>query len=270
MKCHVLSCSGCGMSCFACAGFICCSRFGHGAVHSLRPLEGRMTAAGLLLPRLRGRPGGGRFRASGSGGRSPGRGPSRGEVRRAERPAPGPSRPAGGECAPDRPFNLDGARSTIRRRLRLRLRLLLRTRSFRPARSRSCHTGSGQGRGGRREPFGRHRRQFGAGVGCRHRSSLLRRGEGPFSARILRARPRLPGRAFAPARFARLIARARRRAYPSRRFLTGFQKAAPLGRATPEKRLRIPLLRGPSYHTPPDVKPKTRTKAILPYFIHIS
>ena len=92
MKCHVLSCSGCGMSCFACAGFICCSRFGHGAVHSLRPLEGRMTAAGLLLPRLRGRPGGGplsrqRKRRAKPRQRSVARrGPSRGEAR--PRPLP--------------------------------------------------------------------------------------------------------------------------------------------------------------------------------------
>ncbi len=83
----------------------------------------------------------------------------------------------------------------------------------------------------------------------------------PVSARILRGRPRLPGRVSAPARFARLIARARQRAHSSRRLLTCFQKPAPLGRATPGKRLRSPLPWGPSYHNPPDVKLKTRTKS---------
>ena len=67
--------------------------------------------------------------------------------------------------------------------------------------------------------------------GGRLRSSSLfpRRGAGPFTARILLGR----GRVSAPARFARLIARARQRAHVSRWLLTGFQKSAPLGRATP-------------------------------------
>ena len=37
-------------------------------------------------------------------------------------------------------------------------------------------------------PFCQHRRQSGAGVGCRHRSSFCRPGAGPCSARILRGR----------------------------------------------------------------------------------
>jgi len=61
---------------------------------------------------------------------------------------------------------------------------------------------------------------------------------GPCFARIARGR----GRPLAPARFAHLIARARRRTHLSRAFLRGFSKMTPLGRTTPEKRLPIPLL----------------------------
>ena len=61
---------------------------------------------------------------------------------------------------------------------------------------------------------------------------------GPCFARIAGGR----GRPLAPARFAHLIARARRRTHLSRAFLRGFSKMTPLGRTTPEKRLPIPLL----------------------------
>ncbi len=61
---------------------------------------------------------------------------------------------------------------------------------------------------------------------------------GPCFARTARGR----GRPLAPARFAHLIARARRRTHLSRAFLRGFSRMAPPGRATPKKRLRIPLL----------------------------
>ena len=101
---------------------------------------------------------------------------------------------------------------------------------------------------------GQHRRRL--GVGCGHRLSFLRRGAGPFSARILRGRRRVS----APARFARLIARARQRAHLSRRLLTGFQKWRRPAAQRRGKRLRSPLPWGPSYHNPPDVKPILRTK----------
>ena len=113
---------------------------------------------------------------------------------------------------------------------------------------------------------GQHRRRL--GVDCGHRLSFLRRGAGPFSARILRGR----GRVLAPARFARLIARARRRTHLSRRLLTGFRKLAPLGRAA-RQRSAAPdaaLLWGPSYHNPPDVKPISETNLQISEIIHVS
>ena len=113
-------------------------------------------------------------------------------------------------------------------------------------------TGFGKG-----EPFGQHRGQCGAGVGCRHRSSFSDGERVPVSRVSCAGACARAGARIAAARFARLIVRARQKAHPSRRLLTGFQKVAPPGRATPGTRLRMPLPWGPSYHNPPDVKPKS-------------
>ncbi len=59
-------------------------------------------------------------------------------------------------------------------------------------------------------------------------------------SRVSRARPRARQRAFAPARFARLIARASRRAHVSRRFLRAFFAPAP-ARSRRRNDPRIPL-----------------------------
>ena len=59
-------------------------------------------------------------------------------------------------------------------------------------------------------------------------------------SRVSRARPRARQRAFAPARFARLIARASRRAHVSRRFLRAFFAPA-LARSRRRNDPRIPL-----------------------------
>ena len=97
---------------------------------------------------------------------------------------------------------------------------------------------------------------------------LLPTGSGSlFRAYPARGRLCAPRRArIAAARLVHLIARARQRAHPSRRLLTGFQKVAPPGRAAPGTRLRMPLPWGPSYHNPPDVKPKVRTKRKITRF----
>ena len=73
---------------------------------------------------------------------------------------------------------------------------------------------------------------------------------GPCFARIAGGR----GRVSAPARFARLIARARRQTHLPHAFHRGFSKLAPPGRAAPEKRLRTPLLLASYQHIFPDVK----------------
>ena len=63
------------------------------------------------------------------------------------------------------------------------------------------------------------------------------------------------GRVSAPARFARLIARARQRAHLSRAFHRGFRKWRRPAMAAPEKRLRTPLLPASYQHHFPDVNP---------------
>ena len=89
----------------------------------------------------------------------------------------------------------------------------------------SCYGGRGL--------CGRHRRQCGGGGRLRSSRLLV-----PSGAAGSLCRARFAGvraRASAPARFARLIARARRRTHVSRRFLRGCSTTAPLGRAAPRK-----------------------------------
>ena len=79
-----------------------------------------------------------------------------------------------------------------------------------------------------------------------------RRAAGPCVARIARGR----ARPSAPARFARLIARARRRTHFSRPFLKGFsRRREPKGETAP----RMPLPPVPSYHSFPRVNPVVGT-----------
>ncbi len=109
----------------------------------------------------------------------------------------------------------------------------------------------------------------GRGDGCALRSSFLLAPTG--SGSLFRA---YPARAPAPAR-ARVGAGAVRapdcaREAEGARLPSashGFSEIAPLGRAAPGDAAPDPLPRGPSYHNPPDVKIKTRTKVkIIRFF----
>ena len=174
MGCHEMSCS-------ACAGFICCSRFGHEAVQSLCPLEGRSQAARSPLP-LAGEVGRGAACAPAEAAGGARQAPSRREAR------PRPLPPSGRGEERRRPellsSRLQEGRASAAGKLLSRLRGRLgggplsrqrkrRGRAFRPA----------------LPPFVTFA-AFGAaaGAGCPHRSSFCRPGAGPCSARILRGR----------------------------------------------------------------------------------
>ncbi len=232
MGCHEMSCS-------ACAGFICCSRFGHEAVQSLCPLEGRSQAARSPLP-LAGEVGRGAACAPAEAAGGARQAPSRREAR------PRPLPPSGRGEERRRPellsSRLQEGRASAAGKLLSRLRGRLgggplsrqrkrRGRAFRPA----------------LPPFVTFA-AFGAaaGAGCPHRSSFSDGERIPVSRVSCAGACARAGARMAAARLARLIARARQRTHLSRRLLTGIQKMAPPGRATPGTRLRMPLPWGPS------------------------
>ena len=156
------------------------------------------------------------------------------EARRAERPAPAPAASLAAISAASR-------RSCRASRTRSPVRACGRAARSRTGRSwRRCKSAARPGAGAvvlrRRRCAHVGRPGFGKGRGGgRLRSSFLlpRRERVPFPRVSCAGAPARAGARFAAARFARLIARARRRTHVSRRLLTGFQKLAPLGRAAP-------------------------------------
>ncbi len=159
------------MSCSACAGFICCSRFRHEPLRSL-----------TSSPAGREGPGGGPLARQRKRRAEPGNAPSRGEAR------PRPLPPSGRGEERRRPellsSRLQEGRASAAGKLLSRLRGRLGGGPLSRQRKRR-----GQAFPPALPPFVTFA-AFGAvaGVCCRHRSSFCRPGAGPCSARILRGR----------------------------------------------------------------------------------